>query len=456
MTKLIATSIMALAGGVALAQQIPLTLEQAVQQASDRYPAVKSSLEQVLAAEAQIRLVRTSYLPRADFIGQVNRASHNNEFGMLLTQPVISPISGPVQGTNSLGSVWGSAVGVQVAWEPFDFGLRRALLAEAQIALGRAGTEVAVTRLQVEAAAADAFLTILAADESAVAARAAVERARVLGGIVDALVKNELKPGADASRAHVEIALAENQLIEAEQAAEVARAGLAQLLGVDPHDLSVQPGPLLQLPPEQPPTAFAPANHPLALAQAAAIAEVKSKEKALDRSYFPRFDLQGTSYARGTGISPDGTTGGAASGLGPNIQNWGLGITVTFSAFDFSSLKARKEIELHNELREADKYDQFIQDLNGQMGKARATLAGAQRVARNTPTEVEAARAGAQQADARYRSGLGNIVEVAEADRILAQAEVDDALARLGVWRALLAVAAASGDLQQFLEQSRK
>ena len=32
MTKLIATSIMALAGGVALAQQIPLTLEQAVQQ----------------------------------------------------------------------------------------------------------------------------------------------------------------------------------------------------------------------------------------------------------------------------------------------------------------------------------------------------------------------------------------------------------------------------------------
>jgi len=60
-----------------------------------------------------------------------------------------------------------------------------------------------------------------------------------------------------------------------------------------------------------------------------------------------------------------------------------------------------------------------------------------------------------QQANARYRSGIGNIVEVAEAERILTQAEIDDALAKLGVWRALLGVAAATGDLQLFLQQTR-
>ena len=47
-------------------------------------------------------------------------------------------------------------------------------------------------------------------------------------------------------------------------------------------------------------------------------------------------------------------------------------------------------------------------------------------------------------------------MEVAEADRILAQAEIDDALARLGVWRGLLGIAAASGDLEPFLRQVRK
>jgi hypothetical protein len=57
-------------------------------------------------------------------MGQVNRATHNNVFGMMLAPSIISPISGPVLRTNSLDTVWGSAVGVLVSWEPFDFGLR--------------------------------------------------------------------------------------------------------------------------------------------------------------------------------------------------------------------------------------------------------------------------------------------------------------------------------------------
>jgi len=43
--------------------------------------------------------------------------------------------------------------------------------------------------------------------------------------------------------------------------------------------------------------------------------------------------------------------------------------------------------------------------------------------------------------------------EVAEAQRLLAQAEIDDAVARLGVWRALLAAAQARGDLAPFLDK---
>ncbi len=77
-------------------------------------------------------------------------------------------------------------------------------------------------------------------------------------------------------------------------------------------------------------------------------------------------------------------------------------------------------------------------------------------MAANTPVQVSAARAATQQAAARYDSGLGNIDEVTEAQRLLTQAEIDDALAHLGVWRGLLGVAAAAGDIQPFvLEASR-
>lgn len=445
-----------LAHGDVRAQQVPLTLDQAVQQALDKYPAVRSSLEQVSAAAAGIRLARTSYLPRADFLGQANRATHNNIFGMILSQPVISSISGPVLGTNSLNNVWGSAVGVLVSWEPFDFGLRKAIVEVAQSVRNQASAQTNVTKLQVGTAAADAFLTILAAQETVTAAKAAVDRGGVLNQTVETLVKNELRPGADASRTRAELALAETLLIRAEEAVEVARASLAQLLGVAPQTIAVQAGPLLQLPVEQEIPGLSAANHPQAVAQNLVIEEVKSRERTLDRSYFPRFYLQGTSYARGTGAHPDGTTDGGVNGLGPNIQNWAVGMTVTFPLFDFASIRARKEIELHNERAETARYGQALQDLNGQMEKARATLAATRRVSKNTPIQLEAARATEQQASARYRAGLGNIVEVAEAERILAQAEIDDALAKLDIWRALLAVAAAQGDLQPFLQRVLK
>src|SRR5262249_24644326 len=219
---------------------------------------------------------------------------------------------------------------------------------------------------------------------------------------------------------------------------------------------SVNSGPLLEAPPQEALAAFEPARHPLAIAQTQSVNVVRAREEALKRSYYPRFLLQGTIYGRGTGLRPNGTVGGAITGFYPNTQNWGLGMTVTFPLFDYASLRERKKIEVYNERTESARYDQIIQDLNGQMEQARATLAAARRVAQNTPIELEAARASEQQANARYRAGLGNIIEVAEAQRILAQAEIDNALARLGVWRALLNVSVSAGDVQPFLTRATK
>ena len=95
-------------------------------------------------------------------------------------------------------------------------------------------------------------------------------------------------------------------------------------------------------------------------------------------------------------------------------------------------------------------------DLRAQWNRALATLTGARNVALNTPIQVSAAKAAAQQATARYQAGLGNITDVAEAQRLQTQAEIDDALAHLNVWRALLAIATAAGDVQPFvIEASR-
>ena len=73
-------------------------------------------------------------------------------------------------------------------------------------------------------------------------------------------------------------------------------------------------------------------------------------------------------------------------------------------------------------------------------------------MAQETPTELTAAQQTETQSRVRYESGLTTIVEVAEAENLLAQAEMDDAIARLSVWRGLFSVAYAQGDLQSFLQ----
>jgi outer membrane protein TolC len=56
----------------------------------------------------------------------------------------------------------------------------------------------------------------------------------------------------------------------------------------------------------------------------------------------------------------------------------------------------------------------------------------------------------------RYEHGLANITEMADAQRLLAQAEIEDSVAKLAVWRAMLAAAKLQGDLKPFLEQATR
>jgi outer membrane protein TolC len=280
----------------------PITLAQAVENALRNYPAISVSQEQMNAAAAGIDLARTAYLPRVDSLAQVNRATRNNVFGLLLPQNVLPSISGPVLGTNNFGTVWGSALGASVTWEPFDFGLRRASVSAATSAKTRAEAALRRTQFDVTAAAADAYLTLAAAQETVRAAQAGVDRAEVLVRTVRAQVDAQLRPGADTSRAEADLAAAQTQLSRAQQATQVARAVLGQFIGVDPNQISLDAPKLLQLPPASAATPLNTAENPAAIEQAAAVEQAKAQLNTLDKSYYPRFFAQAapSRFARGS------------------------------------------------------------------------------------------------------------------------------------------------------------
>lgn len=435
-------------------EPVDLTLTRAVESAAKHYPSIRVSAEQVSAAAAGIRLARTAYLPRIDALAQVNRATRNNVFGLTLPQNVISPISGPVIGSNNGGSVWGSAAGVLVTWEPFDFGLRGANIRTAAALRAQAQAAEKRTQFDVAVAAAESYLTLVAAVETAKAAEAGVDRAMSVSQVVAAQVNAELRPGADKSRTEAEVAAARTQLIQAQQAADIARVTLQQFTNLDAKALPLRSGRLTDLPPERvgPSTPDLTAN-PTTREQNASVEQAVAQLRALERSYFPRFALQASAYARGTGAEIDGTRLGGANGLAPNVQNYALGFTVTFPILDLPSLRAREAEQAAVIRARRAQADQLAIDLKAQWSRAAVSLENARRIAANTPVQTIAARDASAQAKARYEAGLATIDQVAEAQRLLTQAEIDDALARLNIWRSLLGLAAAAGDLTPFIAE---
>jgi len=429
-----------------------LALEDAVEFALKNYPAVRASLERVRAAEAGIGLAQTNYLPRADVVWQTNRATDNNITGLLLPQSIISPISGPVPAATSNRSAWGSAAGLLFSWEPFDFGYRGAKVDAARASRDRANAEASLTRLDVAVATVNAYLTVLAAQRTVLAAEADVERRDTFDKAVRVLVENQLRAGADASRADAELARARVNLARAKQQEKISRAALADILGLPDTSVEVSEGSLLAPPPDESLPTSPLTRNPIAQAEYARVEEGQAQVHILDRSYYPKFYLQSSVYGRGSGWNPAGNFEGGSAGLGPDRSNWAVGLSVTFPVFDIFSIRSRKAIESANERAEAARYDQTLQDLTGQLRKAQASLEGARNVAENTPQELEAARTTETQVRARYQTGLSTLVDVTDAQSLLVQAETDDALARLAVWQNLAAVAASQGDLQPFLQ----
>jgi outer membrane protein len=452
----ILTALLLTASAAAAAQQTPsapLTLRAAVDLALRNNPATREARAGSAAAAADVGVARTAYLPRLDFLWQVNRATRNNVFGLLLPQPVIAPVSGPVLATETLDGVWSSAGGLLMSWEVFDFGRRGAAVDQARAESASTDARRVVTELEVASAAADAYLGVLAAEAALDAARANVERLDTFATSVRALVQSQLRAGAEQSRAEAELAAARNRLTESTRNAELARVALAEALGMPGSDVALAPGSLTRVPePAAEPPSYQPASHPRATAAEAQVEVVRARDRVLDRSYFPRLELQTAVSGRGVSQAIDGTSIG--NGFGFDVPNWAVGVSATFPSLEIFRTHARRRVEAGRLDEATARYDRTVQTLQAQEARARAVTAAAYQIAANTPQQLQAAREGDAQARARYDAGLTNVLEVAEAQRLLADAEAENAVARLAVWRALLVEAVLRGDVQPFLNQA--
>jgi outer membrane protein len=429
-----------------------MTLAQVIDTAKQHYPAIKVAQAQQQAAQSAIGLAKTAYLPQTEMLWQTNRATANNIYGLLLPQSVIPNISGPVIAADNTRSAWSSGAGALFDWQPFDFGARSARVDVARHGSEAATQATALTVLEVTASAGSAFFDLAVAQQLVVVAQANVKRYEAFAKAIHVLVDNQLRPGADASQADAQLAVARNQLIQAQTQEALRRSALSVFLQVPGDQVSIDAMAILVALPASHADARPAVSHPSVLEENALSLQQLAQKRVLDRSYVPSFSTLGAVSGRGAGSGLTGNFAGGTAGLAPDAFNWAVGVQVTFSVFDYFGLREQKKIQAAKINAEHSRYDLSLSNVSAAVEQARATLEGSRKIAANTPAELAAAQASEQQQQARYRSALATVVDVTAAEGVLAQAEADDAIARLGVWRAELGVAAAQGDLQPFLD----
>jgi outer membrane protein len=364
----------------------PLTLVQVILAANANYPAIKAAQAQQRAAHEAIGVAKTAYLPRTDILWQTDRATANNVLGLILPQATVPSVTGSVLPADVTRSAWNSTGGALVSWQPFDFGARGAKVEAARQA-------AMLTQLQISANAGSVFFDLAAAKKLVTVAQANVHRYESFDKAVHVLVDNTLRPGADASQADALLAIAGNQLIQAETQVAVKRAALAEYVQTKNGQAEVDASSLLAVPPAADLAVSTATSHPLVQQQHALGLQQEAQKKAIDRSYAPVFSTSGVVFGRGAGTSSTGQFPGGTAGLAPDTLNWAAGVQVTFAAFDFFTVRDQRRVQQANVQVEQARFEQAVSDVTAAMQQAQATLSGARKLAANAPIELTAAQA---------------------------------------------------------------
>lgn len=438
-----------------------ITLVDAVRLAESTFPKLLQDRAEMEVARRRVTLQKIrEYNPYSMLSYQDVAATHNRLTQTLFSSSVLPTTPGPGPENVRMGADAFSAAGFILDWAPIDFGLHKAMIGKAKADFHLSAATYQLTRLDVSVQAALSYLDALIMREQVAVAEANVKRFADFSTVVHAQVDAGLQAGADASLADAQLANARNDLIRAKLNDELARAALGFAIGRGGEMVEIYPGGIIEVtePRDTQDTVPDFSVHPLTAQSKAVISTRMASKKILDKEYYPKFrwlggvNLRGTTFLtnRGDVPAPD------VSGFFPTVPNWNAGLVVDFPFLDIIRIKAEKKVVLKQIEAAQHNYDLSLQSLRRDDVQARASVRAAVALAKNMPVQVEAAALAARQAEARYQAGLATVAQVAEANQILADSRVKEAVANVGVWKSLLSVANVHGDLLPFLSAAER
>jgi outer membrane protein TolC len=442
-----------------------LTLRQAVQTALNNYGTIRAKADYVKAARANVREVKSEYLPDINLAAQQVYGTANSNYGPLAGYKTSSVSSGgPVLPNQSWNSAFGSLYWTNVNWDFFQFGRYKEKAKVAEKGLDLNQSDLDQEKFEQGVRVAGAFLDLIAAQKLILSQQANLDRAVAFQTVATARAKSGLNPGVDSSLANAEVSNARIALTNAIETEQEDANQLAQLMQVRPPDsnnYSLDSAFVSRLPNAlTAPIAQPLANHPLLTFFQERVLQSDEQAKYLRTLNYPTFSLFGVFQDRGTGFdynygstNLNGYTPNYFKGVGFQTANYLIGLGVFWDIT--TPLRVRQQVAAQQFTSEGlrKEYGLISQELQAQVILSDTKVRNAVANYHEAPVQVKAASDAYIQKETLYKNGLATIVDVTTAAAILNQAETERDVIDTGVWQALLFKAASTGDFALFFNE---
>lgn len=431
-----------------------VSLPEALAYARRHQPAIRSALAEYAARRAEARVPRAEWLPQVGATAQLFGATSNQTTASYLNVPEVDlPRVGGSRGRTQATATWtpqaSTLAGLSVDQEVYDFGRISAQIAvaDAYAALSKANADAAA--LDAELGVEEAFHSVLAAKEILSATEDAYKRAVTHRNYAQAGTKSGLRPPIDLTRAQADVADLEVRRIRAETGLEIARAALAAAMGSQAPevDAAATAGDMTPSPAFEEALRVAARQNPAIASAVARLEAQRANVRAVTRELLPNlFASAGLNGRAGGTVPSSGNPADVPYGDGwlPDVVNWHLGLVLQWNLFDGTVLARRSAAKAREEAARADLE---LARMNVDLSTRRAWLEldAALKAIPGLQASVDAARANEAQADARFKAGLGTIVELADAETLLTNAQLALAIGEFGVARARAALGRVMG-----------
>ena len=409
-----------------------MNLQEALDYARFHQPELRAARERFLAVAADARIPSAQWAPAVGAAVELVGSTANNSTSTVLPNGVVD-----------LPRVGGTAITRTPNWHPyattlaalgltqelFDFGRIAAQTAASEALVAVERDRLQVTQLDTTYVVTQSYFATRAAHAVVDAATQAEQRAKVHRDFAREAVKAGLRPPIELTRATADLTRFTVGRIRAEGNLRIARTVLAAAVGYNEPELD---------------TGSEPPSFPPLLS----LAEVEQRAKSFEPEILQALDQQKAQHARTQAISAltrpnlyasasvSARAGGASannglvpdgSGFLPSIPNYSLGLVMQWPLLDpvnDATARASRQREFAYSAQVAAAQQRAVAAVDQMYRRTRVAQSALDALAQAT----EAARSNYAQADARFRAGLGTSLELADAESIRLEAEVQQAV----------------------------